>query len=230
MQFKDIFNATRESIETKEWNPYLGISVKNKYFTPENIAAFTSWGGDRAKEGFALLVVDIPQRINNEVFDKSCPEKALDKAFRQSDIILDSCRKAVEALPDEKRDRCVILEWPDIMDSVYRGNTRLIFDVFRENEPFRDYIVKSVSENLGSIINRLDEERLLTLCHYILYEISEFLCGFVSDGIHYNLCAYPGPITTLTRDLLRQDFFQPIHARLASHGPVAHAEIYVGDE
>jgi len=228
MDFRDIFNTTREAIESGQWNPYLGISIRNKYFTPEAIAAFAAWGVDHARDGFALLIVDILQRINNEVFDKSNVEKALSKAFRQSDAVLDACRAAVASLPPEKRDRITILEWPDIMDEAYSYNTKLIFDSFRDNEPFRDYIIRSVTGNLGGIVTRLNEEKIVTLCDYVLYELSEFFCGFTHRGIHYDLCVYPGSISFLTRDLLSQDFFKPIHAQLRHSGPQAHAEVYVG--
>lgn len=226
MEMKDIFNTTREAIESGQWNPYLGISVNNKYFTPEAIAAFASWGARHSRDGFALLVVDILQRINNEVFDKSNVEKAMSKAFRQSDAILDACRKAVEALPAAEREKVVILEWADIVDPAYSRNTRLIFENFEKNEAFRDYVVKAVTGNLGGIVDRLNQERRLTLCNYVLYELSEFLCGFTRQGVHYNLCVYPGAIAFLTRDLLRQDFFQPIYAQLTRFGVVAHAEMY----
>jgi tRNA-dependent cyclodipeptide synthase len=226
MEFRDIFNTTQDAIETKQWNPYLGISVNNKYFTPENIAAFAAWGASNCRGGFALLVVDILQRINNEVFDKANVEKAISKAFRQSDVILDSCRQAVSTLPAEAREKVVILEWPDIMDAAYFHNTRIVFDNFQNNAAFRSYIVNSVSGNLGSIVNRLNEEKRLTLCNYVLYELSEFLCGFVYKGVHYDLCVYPGSIATLTRELLQQDFFQDIYGQFIFHGPLAHAEIY----
>lgn len=226
MEFKDIFNATPETIASRQWNPYLGISINNKYFTPENIAAFAAWGAEHCRDGFALLVVDILQRINNQVFEKAKVEKAVSKAFRQSDTILDACRAAVASLPAGQRDKIVILEWPDIMDTTYCHNTRIVLDSFKENEEFRNYIVRSVTDNLGTIVNRLDQEQRITLCDYILYELAEFMCGFVHKGIHYNLCVYPGSITGLTRELLQQEFFQKIYAKLIQHGPVAHAEMY----
>lgn len=227
MEFRDIFNATRESIESRTWNPYLGISINNKYFTPEHIADFASWGVQNCRDGFALLVVDILQRINNEVFDKASVEKSISKAFRQSDVILDACHQAISTLPDGAREKVVILEWPDIMDAAYFHNTRIVFDNFQTNEAFRNYIVNSVSGNLGSIIHRLNEEKRLTLCNYVLYELSEFMCGFVHKGVHYDLCVYPGSIATLTRELLQQDFFQDIYGQFLFHGPLAHAEMYV---
>ncbi|MDO9632659.1 MAG: hypothetical protein Q7I92_12235, partial [Humidesulfovibrio sp.] len=92
---------------------------------------------------------------------------------------------------------------------------------------FRAYITSSVSKNLGAIVARLKDGDLETLCQYVLYEIPEFLCGFMFQGTHYNLCAYPGSIAFLTRDLVKQEFFQPVLSKLRTYGPVAHAEMYV---
>lgn len=226
MEYRDIFNTTREAIEARQWNPYLGISINNKVFTPETIAPFTRWGVEHCHTRFALLVVDVLQRINNEVLGKAKIEKAVSKAFQQADVILDSCRLAVAALPPELRERVVILEWPDIVDPVYSHNTRLVFEGFEHNEAFRNYILASVTGNLGGIVNRLNQEQLHTVCGYVLYEVSEFLCGFVHQGVHFNLCVYPGSITALTRELLQQECFQPIHAQFQHYGPIAHAEMY----
>ncbi|MFH1915061.1 MAG: tRNA-dependent cyclodipeptide synthase [Pseudomonadota bacterium] len=227
MKYHDIFNTTLEAIESRQWNPYLGISINNKAFTPENIAAFTRWGIEHCNTRFALLIVDVLQRINNEVFGKMKIEKAVNKAFQQADVILESCRDAVEKLPADQRERVVILEWPDIVDSVYTHNTRLVFDLFENNATFKNYILASVTNNLGNIVTRLNQDQLHTICGYVLYEVSEFLCGFVHQGVHYNLCVYPGSITALTRDLLRQDCFQAAYAQFHNYGPVAHAELYI---
>lgn len=229
MRFADIYNASQESIEAGAWNPYLGISIRNKYFTPEAILAFTSWGAQHARERFALLVVDIIQRVNNEVFERAPAAKAIEKAFRQADPVLEHCRAAVAALPQDLARKVVIVEWADIVDQTYAANRKLVFEHYESCPEFRSYIASSVSQNLGGIVDRLREGDLDTLCQYILYEIPEFLHGFVHQGVHYNLCAYPGSITFLTRELVRQPFFAPLLAQMGSYGPVAHAEVYVQD-
>lgn len=227
MRYADIFNTTEEDIEACKWNPYLGISVRNRYFTPEAIQAFALWGARCCKDRFALLVVDILQRINNEVFERERTGKALEKAFRQADPVLEHCRAAVAALPQDLARKVVILEWADIVDQTYAANRKLVFEHFDSCPEFRNYIASSVSQNLGGIVDRLREGDLDTLCQYILFEIPEFLHGFVHQGVHYNLCAYPGSITFLTRELVRQPFCAPLLARMGSYGPVAHAEVYV---
>lgn len=229
MRYADLFNTTREEIEAGRWNPYLGISIRNRYFTPEAILAFARWGAQHAREGFALLIVDILQRINNEVFERAHTGKAIEKAFRQADPVLEHCRAAVAALPADLARKVVIVEWADIVDETYAASRKLVFEHYESCPEFRDYMTRSVSQNLGGIVDRLREGDLGTLCQYILYEIPEFLRGFVYQGVHYNLCAYPGSIAFLTRELVRQDFFAPLLERMGSYGPMAHAEVYVQD-
>ena len=223
----DLYNTSVEDMQARRWNPYLGISVRNKYFTQEAILEFTKWGVAHAHTKFALLVVDILQRINNEVFEKGNTAKAIEKAFRQSDLIREYCQQAVAQLPEEQRAKVVIVEWADIVDDAYAQNRALVFDCFESCPEFREYITHSVSKNLGGIVDRLKDGDLETLCQYVLYEIPEFIRGFMHQGVHYNLCTYPGSITYLTRDLVKQDFFRPVYSRLLSYGPVAHAEMYV---
>lgn len=227
MRYADVFNTSVEDVEACRWNPYLGISIRNRYFTQEAILEFTKWGVAHAHTRFALLIVDILQRINNEVLDRAHTGKAIEKAFLQSDPILEYCHKAVDALPPEQRNKVVIVEWADIVDDAYAWNRGLVFEYFESCREFRAYITSSVSKNLGAIVARLKDGDLETLCQYVLYEIPEFLCGFMFQGTHYNLCAYPGSIAFLTRDLVKQEFFQPVLSKLRTYGPVAHAEMYV---
>jgi tRNA-dependent cyclodipeptide synthase len=226
MRIADLYNATENDLARGAFNPYLGISVKNRAFTPEAIAAFTRWGVEHAREKFALLVVDILQRFNNEIFERAATLKALEKALKQSDPIREHCLRAVEALPPEKRDRVVILEWADIVTGDYAHNSRLVLEAFEDIPAFRAYILDAVSRNLGAIVERLSQEEITRLCRYVLYEIAEFICGFRHQGVHFNLCVYPGSIAYLTRDLIGQDFFRPVLAGFLTSGPVAHAEMY----
>ena len=227
MRYADIFNTTEADIAARCWNPYLGISVRNRYFTQEAIATFARWGAAHAKERFALLVVDIIQRVNNEVFEKKPAAKAFERALEQSDLIREYCRSAVAALPQEQRSKVVILEWADIVDETYAWNRELMFEYFESCPEFREYLTKTVSSNLGSIVERLKGGDVETLCQYLLYEIPELICGFMHQGVHFNLCVYPGSLAFLARDLMNRDFFQELFAKMRPLGPMANAELYI---
>lgn len=230
MRYADLTNTTAEEIEAGAWNPYLGISIRNKYFTPGAIAAFTRWGAAHARHRFALLIVDIIQRVNNEVFERSAPDKAFEKALRQAEPIREHCLAAVAALPPELRAKVVVIEWADIMDETYACNRELVFNYFDTCPEFREYVLKSVSGNLGGIVSRLKEGNLETLSQYLLFELPELLFGFMHQGVHFNLCVYPGSLAFLARDLLGRDFFQPLVARMRPlPGPLAHAELYADE-
>lgn len=227
MRIEDVYNTTAEAIENRAWNLYLGVSVKNRYFTQETIRQFARWGAERTSERFAFLIVDILQRINNEVLEKISSLRALDKAFRQSDTIREFCSNAVAELPPELRDKVVLIEWADIVDAEYARKTKLVFDYFQSCEAFHEYIFSTVRDNLGGIVARLNHEDILRLCDYVLYEMAEFLYGFNYEGVHFNCCVYPGAITGLTRDLIAADFFQPLLAQLSPRSVITHASVYV---
>lgn len=227
MRYADIFNTTPEEITARTWNPYLGISVRNRYFTQEAITEYARWGAAHAKERFALLVVDIIQRVNNEVFEKAPVGKAFERALRQSDPIREYCQNAVASLPPEQRGKVVIIEWADIVDETYAWNRELVFEYFDSCREFREYLVNTVSSNLGSIVERLKGGDVETLCQYLLYEIPELICGFMHQGVHFNLCVYPGSLAFLASDLMKRDFFLDLFAKMRPLGPMAHAELYI---
>ncbi|MDP3427220.1 MAG: tRNA-dependent cyclodipeptide synthase [Humidesulfovibrio sp.] len=227
MRYEDLFNTTQEEIEARRWNPYLGISVRNRYFTPEALTEYARWGAVHAKDRFALLVVDIIQRVNNEVLDRVPAAKAFERALKQSDPIRERCALAVAALPPDLRAKVVVIEWADIIDETYTWNRELVFSHFEADPEFRDFITSSVANSLGSIVGRLKGGDIETLSQYLLFEIPELFCGFMHQGVHYNLCAYPGGLGFLMQELAQRACFQPVLSKLRTLGPVAHAEMYV---
>ncbi len=61
----------------------------------ECIAELMDWG--------AVLVVDIIQRINNEVFNRPTPMAAIKKTLKKEAKLLQICTKAYATLPTEKK-------------------------------------------------------------------------------------------------------------------------------
>ncbi len=48
MRIERFFNTSAPEIDGRKWNPYLGISIRNKAFTPEYIAEFIRWATPRS--------------------------------------------------------------------------------------------------------------------------------------------------------------------------------------
>jgi tRNA-dependent cyclodipeptide synthase len=227
MNIKSSINTTEEEINNGQWNPYLGISINNKAFTPEYISAFMNWAADRSKEGVAVLVVDIIQRINNEVFNRSKPMAAIERALKKSDEVLQICTEAYSKLPARKKERISIIEWPDVMqDETFRFNAQILNSAFEQNRKFREMLIAITRRNLGEITARLDEQHIALLSRYLLNELPEVFAGFHHGGIHFNLNVYPGNMSSIYTGLLEQDCFKPIYDQLRIPGEMAIAEAY----
>lgn len=230
MRLASFHNTTAAEIDARRWNPYLGISINNKMFTVDYLAAFMRWATARARQRAAVLIVDVIQRINNEVFDGTKPLSALEKAFRKADDVRAMIDSAAGQLSPQEREKLIVLEWLDITcqpDFVY--NAGILKEEFESGGLFRQTLVDITRKNLGSIVNRLDNARIEKLALYLLHELPELIAGFQYEGAHYDLNVYPGKIASIYAELLEYDFFRPIHARLRLCGPVASTEAYLSE-
>lgn len=227
MQLASCFQTTPEEINSGSWNPYLGISINNRAFTGDYLDAFLAWAVPRSRDKVAIVLVDVLQRINNQVLDRSKPAAALEKAFRKADEVRNLCSEALERLDSCSRDRVLLLEWPDIVDGQYfQHNLRLFRAAFQEDPAFREALVELSRQNLGVIAGRLGLEQLEQISHYILYELPELVTGFVFEGIHFNLNVYPGAIFKVYKQLREHDCYARIASDLRSIGPFASVEAY----
>ena len=227
MKLESMINTTELEINNHQWNPYLGISINNKAFTLEYIHASMIWAADRSKDGAAVVVVDIIQRINNEVLGRSKPLPAIEKALRKSDEMLQLCSKAYAKLSAAEQERIIIIEWPDVMqDEIFRRNARILNNAFEQHHKFKELLTSMTRRNLGEITNRLDEEQIESLSNYILNELPEIFAGIHHNGIHYNLNVYPGNMSSIYAEFLAQKWFKPIHDQLCITGEIAIIEAY----
>jgi tRNA-dependent cyclodipeptide synthase len=227
MRIVDFFRTDLAEIEARQWNPYLGISIQNKTFTADYVHAFAEWAADRASERVAIVVVDVLQRINNQVLNRSKPMAAIEKAFRKADEVHALCDEALDRLAPGQRGKIVVLDWCDIFDDEYFLHNASVFNTaFAADREFHDFLVGLTRANLGPIVERLDESQVELLATYMLHELPELATGFLHGGIHYNLNVYPGRIASIYADLLAQPFFPGIARQLHTIGKYACIEAY----
>lgn len=227
MRIETLIGTDEAAIEAREWNPYLGISINNKAFTREYIHKFMDWAAERARDGAAVLVVDIIQRINNEILGRAKPMAAIEKAFRRADEVLALCADALAGLPDAKKKRIAVVEWPDVMyDGAFVHNARVFNDAFERVPEFKNALISITRDNLGAITGRLDERQIEQLSRYVLSELPEVFAGFTFRGIRYDLNVYPGKILNIYVKLTGLECFDDIRGRLIVDGKKSMAEAY----
>lgn len=227
MRIESCFRTTPPEVDSGRFNPYLGISISKKAFTKEYVGAFVDWALPRSREKVALLVVDVLQRFNNAVLGRYKPVGALEKAFRRADEVRGLCEEVLSSLSPADRRRVVLLEWPDIVEERhFVHNARVFAEAYETVPEMREALTGITRENLGPIVERLDEEGIRTLTLYILHELPEATAGFLHDGVHFDLNVYPGRISSVYETLLGLHCWAAIAARLRPIGPFASVELY----
>lgn len=202
---------SQSDIENKKYNPFLGISINNRKFTHEYLETFMNWGAGVAKEKTAVIVVDLIQRINNEVFDRSKPIKALEKALRKADEKREICAEVYNSLSEDVKEKVKVIEWVDVIEPEYFiHNLTLLKEEYKANPEFRADLYSITSESLGTIVNRLQESEIAALSMYYLNELPTLISGVIHEGIHYNLNVYPGPLGEGYGYLVGREYFKKL--------------------
>jgi len=195
MRIQTYLNCTKEDIESKKFNIFIGISLGNKYFSKENIEKYILWGLENTKTDIVVLIADSNHAINYEVFNRERTEKALKIATKKGIEIENIIKEIVQRLPEDKQSLVKTAKWDDTRNSAnYKHSMPFILNEFTENIDFYKTILKIINENLGEriILHGLEKERLDKLALYVLDELPIFINGFEFDGKIYNLHPYPG--------------------------------------
>lgn len=227
MRIGKLLNATKEELETKSFNIFYGLSLGNKYFTPEHIKQYLSWGIENTKDKIAVLIPDKIQAVNYEVKNGYLPKRALSVALRKGLELEEVVKKIIDELeiPPHKID---LVHWHDIEDEVYRKNLAIITNAFEMDQKFKDTVIQMVKEvpHLNGL--NFNEVQYEKLAQYILNELPVLVRGLDIGGTHYGLFPYPGFVTLdyLALDLQEGKTFPELTAKLDIEEKLRLIELY----
>ncbi|NCP71869.1 tRNA-dependent cyclodipeptide synthase [archaeon] len=190
MIIKNYFLTNETEVKNKKFNIYIGISVRNNYFSEEHIKRYLDWALENTNEKVAILIADEIQAINDEIFFNLSKDSAKKTAFKKGSQVKRLCEKIIAKYLQDIQKKIIIVRWKDVINSFdYKKNRCLIFDEFNTNILFRNYVlnyIKNLFSDKSFTLNELEK-----LSEYYLSELSVFLNGFIFENIHYNLLPYP---------------------------------------
>lgn len=230
MKIITYLNTSKEEVEAKEHNIWIGISLGNKYFTEENIKQYIKWGLEHTKDNLLIVVADQIQEINFAVFDKKSPESAYRKALKIGDKIitkLETCLRSIE------KDKITIVRWEDITDfDIYKKNLKIVRDFYNSNGDFQNYITQVIKQGLKAKqtkLEKMSKEDWDRLSEYVIREIPFFVNGIEFNNKVYTLIPYPGlaMIDTLFIGLNRKEIFPELASKMIIENKTAILEAYV---
>jgi len=234
MKIKTYLNTTKEEVESKKYNIWVGISLGNKYFTQENIEEFIKWALVYTKDDVLVVVADDIHAINIEVFNKRSMFGSLRLAQRKGIEKIEEVRGIVFNLSKEDQNRIHIAHWNEVINSKYhKFREDILFDEFKNNKPFHDYILEIIKEGRKDRIEKLNQKDFERLAEYILREIPVFINGVkykTNEGWKtYSLIVYPGlnKLDELLMGLQKQTMFPEIVSKIKITHEIAILEGYV---
>lgn len=234
MRIEKYLNTSKEEVEGKAFNIWIGVSLGNKYFTKDHIRAYIDWALKHAKDRVLVVIGDALHASNLEVLDRRTPEAAMKKALRIGDAKYREIEEIISALPLDQRKKVGLVRWRDAMAAEsFKKNSEIIHEAYKNNPHFREEvrsIVRVGREDRADRLAKLSEVEMDTLCEYILSEIPHFVDGVqcYGDGTVYTLLPYPGlsRLDDFFIGLQKGELFPEIAEKLSIKNKIAILEAY----
>jgi len=194
VEIKQAFGLTPAEAGEKKHNIWIGISMSNRKFTPENIEALILWALENTKEKVLVWIPGRMQTTNYHYFDKMDRSKALKKAFDEEDRFKKIVQDILNNLPEVKRNRVTIANFDDTHTPKYIRHQEIFYREFAEQGDFYESIMRIVEDMITARGRTIEKGRAESLSVYVLQELPMFLDGIqtlYSDDL-YTLIPYPG--------------------------------------
>lgn len=228
MELHSIRGGLKQDVLDKRFNIGVGISLGNKWFTPENIVSATKWALEHTKEYVIVYVADYIHAINLEVRNKTNRERALRLALASGNRVLDEVKTIIETTfePSDVK-RVHFAHWDSLLDEKYREKVSYLYSLYNENKDFQDFIYNLVKSYTSHENKNFSEDELKKLGTYIIEELPEIVCRTPINGFDYEAYVYPydGEVVRFAEDLQKGIIFPQIKERILDTEPKIFLEV-----
>lgn len=229
MRITDYRNTNKQLVLERKYNPWIGISLGNKYFSAEHLEDYIQSCLQITREKVLVIIADEPHAINYEVFEGMKHESALAKALRNGDRVKSVLGEIVGRMAESEKEKIRIVRWQEISDtSWYHERLKVFEESFRKDQSFKDFLVEIVRLNMGDRIEDLEPSKLEKLATYVLAELPIFIGAIELEGLMYDLHLYPGLslMDDFVLDLQDKKIFQESMEKININHPLSLIEAY----
>ncbi len=235
MRIVKYLNTTKEEVEARKFNIWIGISLGNKRFTKEAIKQYIIWALEHTKEDVLVVIGDQLHAINLEILDEYPRLRAINTTLRKGDEKESETKEILSELSPEEAKLVKVVRFAHATTSKYNHyRLEVLRQEFKNNPNFHDWVISAVKENKKSASKNLAPEQLDKLAEYFLQEIPLYLNGAKYGGLPehggktYLLQIYPGIglIDSLLLGLQDGTLFPKLTAKLKITDKIALIEGY----
>lgn len=228
MNLFSIRSGSKEELESKEYNIGVGISLGNKWFTPENILGLVQWSLKYTREKVVIYVADSIHALNIEARNDRSSKRAREIALLQGQKILNEVKARIdEKVSPQDRAKISYAHWDELVDDQYRENVNYLYKLFEDNGDFKDAILNLVQSHTRKESRSFSDVALKKMAQYILEELPEILCRVKIAGTVYDAYAYPfdGELCAFVEQLQNGEIFPEIKQKIINTKPKVFLEV-----
>jgi len=192
----EYFDFTREEIENKLFNIFVGISLGNKLITPKLAKKYVKWAHEHTKDNAVILIADDIDTINWTVFRGMTQKEAEEKVGHKGYGVKGLFDSAARNLSREENDPTYIsnvhfLFWSDIKNKGFDDLKKVLAKEYKTNESFREQVLYFVDKYIELRDVEVSSDDKDKLADYIISELPTLLGGIRWNDTLYNLVLYP---------------------------------------
>jgi tRNA-dependent cyclodipeptide synthase len=190
-QLYTIRGGTREDVLARKYNISIGVSIGNKWFTPDNVRKVVQWALHHTRERVGVYVADSIHGINISIRQRIPPSKAKELALKQGRKCMDAIKTALDTLPPYERSRIDFCCWEEIETAAHLRARDWLYTMFRDNSAFRAAITTLVEQHVSKERRHFTESDISAFATYILEELPELMNTTRIGRTVYDAYIYP---------------------------------------
>ena len=112
MHLHTIRGGSVEDLKDHKYNIGVGISLGNKWFTPENILGLVEWALKYTSQNVVVYVADTIHALNIEVRKRRSVEYSIKEAKKQGEEIMSQTKNLLKGrLPEKEYSKVILVFW-----------------------------------------------------------------------------------------------------------------------
>lgn len=228
MRVHQIRGGSLEELESKKYNIGVGVSLGNKWFTPEHIVEQTKWALEFAREHVVVYVADTIHAINIQVRKRVSHKKALGLAVKEGQALLSEVKKKIgSSFESLAQSKIQYATWADVVDKDYNEKLAWLHAFYEEDLNFRDGMHTIVKEHISKERKIFSDSDIHKLGAYLIEELPEILCRVPIKGTVYEAYTYPfdSIFLGLVEDIQQGTTFTKVRDAIMDTNPKVFLEV-----
>ncbi len=227
LKLHNIRGGNKTDLEQKKYTIGVGLSLGNKWFTPENIIEEIKWALEYSKDKVVVYVADSIHAINISVRSRRSIESARRIAFREGEELFSKVKEGLKFLSDEQLNKISFVKWDEIVDGSFTNKLVYLRARYNESGLFQDTIHAIVRNHVSHEDRKFSDDDIHMLGSYIVEELPECANRVPMKGIIVDAYMYPqdNELVAFIERIQKGEVFPEIKEKIMDTEPKVFLEV-----